>query len=232
MATYNFAQAQLEYAQFGQSRFEQTPRKKMSSLLIAGALHAVALVFGLQASNVIDIRQPTIIDYVKVTPPLKIEEPLKLKEPPKTIPTIPVIQPPIIEIAKNDTPTITVKQDDKLEHRDFEPTKVTTGGSAKAEVATARAPVHIAAQVDSTACEKPEYPASSIRNAEEGTVNLAMLIGLDGRVLESKVEKSSGSRALDKAAIQGLSLCKFKPGSIDGVPEKSWAKLQYVWTLN
>jgi protein TonB len=50
--------------------------------------------------------------------------------------------------------------------------------------------------------------------------------------LDSKVEKSSGSRALDKAAIQGLSLCKFKPGSLDGVPEKSWAKLQYVWTLN
>jgi protein TonB len=222
MTTYNFGQAQ----------YGQAPRRKMSSLLITGVLHAIALGLGLQASNVIDISQPTIIDYVRVDPPLKIEEPLKLKEPPKTTPTIPVIQPPFVEVARDDTPKITVKEGDKVEHKEFERTPPTTGGPIKTEIATARAPVHIAAQVDSNACEKPEYPASSIRTAEEGTVNLAMLIGPDGRVLESKVEKSSGSRALDKAAIQGLSLCKFKPGSIDGVPEKSWAKLQYVWTLN
>lgn len=222
MTTYH-----LEQTQFGQA-----PRRKMSSLLIAGVLHAVALGFALQASNVIDLRQPTIIDYVRVAPPLKIEEPVKMKEPPKTNPTIPVIQPPIVDFPRDDKPTITVKEGDKVEHKEFESTPPTTGGPAKTEITSARAPVHIAAQVDSNACEKPEYPASSIRNTEEGTVNLAMLIGPDGRVLESKVEKSSGSRALDKAAIQGLSLCKFKPGSIDGVPEKSWAKLQYVWTLN
>jgi len=222
MTTYNFGQAQ----------YGQAPRRKMSSLLITGVLHAIALGLGLQASNVIDISQPTIIDYVRVDPPLKIEEPPKLKEPPKTTPTIPVIQPPLVEVARDDTPKITVKEGDKVEHKEFERTPPTTGGPIKTEIATARAPVHIAAQVDSNACEKPEYPASSIRTAEEGTVNLAMLIGPDGRVLESKVEKSSGSRALDKAAIQGLSLCKFKPGSVDGFPEKSWAKLQYVWTLN
>lgn len=222
MTTYNFGQAQ----------YGQAPRRKMSSLLITGVLHAIALGLGLQASNVIDLRQPKIIDVSPLAPPLKIEEPLKMKEPPKTTPTIPVIQPPLIEIARDDRPTITVKEGEKTEHKEFERTPPTTGGPAKTEVSTARAPVHIAAQVDSNACEKPEYPASSIRNTEEGTVNLAMLIGPDGRVLESKVEKSSGSRALDKAAIQGLSLCKFKPGSIDGVPEKSWAKLQYAWTLN
>ena len=82
------------------------------------------------------------------------------------------------------------------------------------------------------ACEKPAYPISSLRLAEEGIVNLAMLIGPDGRVLESRVEKSSGSRALDRAAIEGLSLCKFKPGTVDGIAEKSWAKLQYAWTIN
>jgi protein TonB len=217
---------------FGPAPLEQAPQKKMSSLLVVGALHAIALGFALQASNVINFRQPTIIDYVEVKPPLKIEEQPKMKERSKTIPTIPVIQPPVIVVAKTDTPTITVTEGDKPEHKEFERTQPTSGGSVNTESATARAPVHIAAQVDSNACEKPEYPASAIRTAEEGTVNLAMLIGPDGRVLDSKVEKSSGSRALDKAAIQGLSLCKFKPGSLDGVPEKSWAKLQYVWTLN
>jgi protein TonB len=58
-----------------------------------------------------------------------------------------------------------------------------------------------------------------------------MLIGPDGKVLESRVDKSSGSRTLDRAAIQGLSLCKFKPATVDGVPEKAWTKLQYDWRL-
>ncbi|MBR7801368.1 energy transducer TonB [Undibacterium sp. FT137W] len=104
--------------------------------------------------------------------------------------------------------------------------------TGKTDVIAPRAPIRIAAQVDAHACAKPDYPSSSIRNGEEGIVHLAMLIGADGRVLEGKVEKSSGSRVLDKAAIQGLSLCQFKPGSVDGIPEKSWAKLQYVWTLD
>lgn len=211
--------------------YEQAPRRKMSSLLITGVLHALALGLGLQATNVIDFRQQRIIEMTPIAPPPKIEEPPKMQEPPKTMPLPTLIEPPIIPAAPDERAITTVKRD-TLEKHDFEPTKSVETGLGKTEITPARTPVHIAAQVDSNACEKPEYPASSIRIGEEGTVNLAMLIGPDGRVLESRVEKSSGSRALDKAAVQGLSLCKFKPGSIDGVPEKSWAKLQYVWTIN
>lgn len=216
MSTYNYGQA---------------PKRKMSSLLITGVLHAVALGLGLQATNVIDFRQPRVIEMTPVAPPPKVEEPLKMQEPTKTMPLPTFIEPPIIPTIFDDRAITAVKRD-PIEKRDFEPTKPTETGLGKTEIAQPRVPVHVAAQVDSNACEKPEYPASSIRTGEEGTVNLAMLIGPDGRVLESRVEKSSGSRALDKAAMQGLSLCKFKPGSIDGVPEKSWAKLQYVWTIN
>ena len=92
-------------------------------------------------------------------------------------------------------------------------------------------PVRVPAVVDTKACEKPEYPSKSLRNEEQGTVMLSFLIGLDGRVVDSKIEKSSGSRDLDRAAIAGLSLCKFKPGTVDGKPEQSWTKMQYVWKL-
>lgn len=211
--------------------YEQTPKRKMSSLLITGVLHALALGLGLQATNVINFRQERVIEMTPIAPPPRVEEPLKMPEPTKTLPLPTFIEPPFIPTTFDERAITTVKRD-TLEKHDFEPTKSTETGSGKTEIAPPRAPVHIAAQVDSNACEKPEYPASSIRTGEEGTVNLAMLIGPDGRVLESRVEKSSGSRALDKAAVQGLSLCKFKPGSIDGIPEKSWAKLQYVWTIN
>ena len=104
-------------------------------------------------------------------------------------------------------------------------------GPVQAVKAPPRLPVRVAAVVDANACEKPAYPRKSLRNEEQGTVTLAFLIGVDGRVVESKVEKSSGFKALDKAAIAGLSLCKFKPGTVDGKPEQSWTRMQYVWKL-
>ena len=101
---------------------------------------------------------------------------------------------------------------------------------APAPVAAA-GPVRVAAVVDPSACTKPEYPRTSLRAEETGVVTLALLIGVDGRVVDSRVEKSSGFKDLDRAARNGLSLCKFKPGSVDGKPEQSWTKMQYVWKL-
>jgi protein TonB len=80
-------------------------------------------------------------------------------------------------------------------------------------------------------CEKPEYPMVSRRKEEEGTVYLKFLIGADGQVQQSEVEKSSGSRRLDEAAHAGLAKCKFKPATVDGVPVDGWANMKYVWRL-
>jgi periplasmic protein TonB len=62
-------------------------------------------------------------------------------------------------------------------------------------------------------------------------VILAMLIRQDGRVIDSKVTQSSGSRELDSGTQLALIQCKHKPGMIDGVPQQSWAKLEYKWAL-
>jgi protein TonB len=80
-------------------------------------------------------------------------------------------------------------------------------------------------------CEKPEYPMVSRRKEEEGTVYLKFLIGVDGQVQQSEVEKSSGFRRLDEAARAGLAKCKFKPATVDGVPVDGWANMKYVWRL-
>jgi TonB family protein len=81
-------------------------------------------------------------------------------------------------------------------------------------------------------CEKPSYPSESARLNEEGTVQLKFSVGVDGRVIDSAVEKSSGFRRLDEAARQSLSKCTFKPGTKDGVAVESWASLKYTWKLN
>jgi protein TonB len=89
-----------------------------------------------------------------------------------------------------------------------------------------------AAIVNATACQKPAYPAASLRSQEQGIVTLGFLIDLDGRVLESKVEKSSGYRRLDDAAVKALGLCQFQPAMIDNKPEKSWARIEYEWRID
>jgi protein TonB len=89
----------------------------------------------------------------------------------------------------------------------------------------------VAPVMDSKSCDPPKYPKAALMNEETGTVSMGFLVATDGKVIESKVEKSSGSKSLDKAALGALSLCKFKPGNKDGKAEQLWAKLDFVWKL-
>lgn len=89
----------------------------------------------------------------------------------------------------------------------------------------------VAPVMDAKSCEPPKYPKAALMNEETGTVTLGFLVAPDGKVLESKVEKSSGSKSLDKAALGALSLCKFKPGTKDGKPDQLWARVDFVWKL-
>jgi TonB family protein len=93
------------------------------------------------------------------------------------------------------------------------------------------APVRVAAVVNSANCETPDYPSASRRLEEEGTVSLRFLVGVDGKVIQAEVEKSSGYKRLDEAARAGLSRCSFKPATVDGKPEQGWANMKYTWRL-
>jgi TonB family protein len=85
--------------------------------------------------------------------------------------------------------------------------------------------------VDLNSCPKPVWPPDALRREQQGTVTLAYLIGLDGSVQESRIEKSSGYPLLDLAAQDGIAKCKFTlPGSV-GRNEPTWTRMQYVWSL-
>lgn len=81
-------------------------------------------------------------------------------------------------------------------------------------------------------CVRPDYPARAAREGLTGTVTLALLVGVDGRVSDAKIEKTSGSKELDKAAVAALGMCKFKPARTNGVPEAAWTRMAYVWSLD
>ena len=89
----------------------------------------------------------------------------------------------------------------------------------------------VPASFDAKNC-KAEYPKASLMNEEQGTTSMSFLISADGSVSDSKLDKSSGFKGLDKAAIKSLSACKFKPGSKDGAPAQTWTKVDYAWKLD
>ena len=218
------------------SQVDKNPGKKLGGLAFVIGLHVFivyALISGLARDVVEVIKAPLetkIIEEVKPPPPPDLPPP---PPPPKmTAPPPPFVPPPEISVQQPQVqaPTITAVS------REAPPNPVMPPIQAPAPVVVAppappAPPARVAAVVDSSACSKPEYPPKSLRNEETGTVTLQFLIGLDGRVVESKVDKSSGYRDLDIAARNALSLCKFKPGTVDGKPEQSWTKMQYVWKL-
>ncbi|HJV02000.1 MAG TPA: energy transducer TonB [Burkholderiaceae bacterium] len=88
----------------------------------------------------------------------------------------------------------------------------------------------VPATFDARNC-RAEYPKASLMNEEQGNVSMAFLVSTDGTVVDSKIEKSSGYKNLDKAAIKAISACKFKPGTKDGAVAQTWTKVDYDWKL-
>ena len=97
--------------------------------------------------------------------------------------------------------------------------------------APTRPTVVVAASARMDSCAKPRYPPASERLHEEGVVSLKFLISENGQVLSGSVEKSSGYKRLDDAALAALSLCKFRPATVDGKPKQEWSALRYRWEL-
>jgi periplasmic protein TonB len=182
--------------------------RRLAGLAIVVALHAAliyALVHGLARQIVEVIRQPLetkIIEEVKAPPPDKPPPP----PPPKlAMPPPPYIPPPEIQ--------------------------VTSPASAPTITAVTSEPVRTPPVVDANTCQKPAYPPASVRANEVGLVRLSFLIDTNGKVLDSKVERSSGFKRLDEAARAGLSLCRFRPATVNGKAERSWGRIEYVWKL-
>jgi protein TonB len=66
---------------------------------------------------------------------------------------------------------------------------------------------------------KVVYPPLSRAMHERGRVVLKILVGVDGRSKKLEMVRSSGSPRLDTAAQDAMRRCRFKPGTVDGVPQ-------------
>lgn len=129
-------------------------------------------------------------------------------------------------------PTFPVQFDD-VPVVDEAPLSVTGGGIDTGDEG-ARAPVLIGPRVDpARPLSQPAYPPQAIRAGEEGTVTLQLFVGLDGRVLDARVAKSSGYARLDAAAVaEARRSWRLSPATLDGRAVERWHKLNVVFDLD
>ena len=80
--------------------------------------------------------------------------------------------------------------------------------------------------------EMPTYPTWAEQAGIEGTVYVRTLVLKDGQVDSAFVEKSSGSKALDDAALKAAYKNRFKPGIRDGCPAASWVTYKVDFAQN
>ena len=202
--------------------------------LVAG-LHALVAVGVVDMMNNKAISLPSLPEDLTVfMTPKPVEPPPTPPDPPKPMPQL---APPHIVVPKIDVdvplPPVETPLRTTTEVAPPQPAQ-----PAQAEVAPPPATpsantgaMRSAVLADAGSCVTPAYPAAAARNGDTGTTTLALLVGTDGRVSSAKVQNSSGSRELDRAAVSALSLCRFKPAMNNGVPEAGWAQIAYVWNL-
>jgi len=63
----------------------------------------------------------------------------------------------------------------------------------------------------------PRYPRESRRRREQGTVLLAVLLSVEGHVIDIRVARSSGHARLDGAARDAVGKWRWSPTLVDGV---------------
>lgn len=79
---------------------------------------------------------------------------------------------------------------------------------------------------------QPEYPPSSRRAGEAGTVILEVLVLENGRVGDARVKKSSGYPRLDEAAVREVKRSwRLKPGTENGKPVQMWGQFAVTFKL-
>jgi protein TonB len=78
---------------------------------------------------------------------------------------------------------------------------------------------------------QPRYPMSARRRGEQGTVLLKVLVTREGSAGSVSIDRSSGSAALDDAALDAVRKWRFVPATRAGQPVEAWHLVPIVFKL-
>ena len=218
---------------------QRDPGKHALGIGIVIVLHILlgwALINGLARTMIDVIKGPIetkIIEEIKPPPP----PPENLPPPPKAPPPPPSFVPPpevVVNPPPTPAPTITVTP---VAPPPAAPV-VIAPAAPEAPPAPAPAPPRVAAVAASTSVSdcKPDYPAAALKDEATGTTKIRFTIDATGKMIGADVLRSAGPsrahKALDRAAVNGLGECKFRPGRDEnGKAVGAFADVEYVWKL-
>jgi protein TonB len=208
---------------------------KATKLAVVAGIHVLLGVALIHSINTRHVQMPKIAEDLLVM--IQPEVPPPPPPPPPEPRPMPKVAPPEIVAPKVEVETPPPQDPPQLQTTtEADPAPAQPTAQVQAEAPPAQptdnsGAMRTAVLADPNGCAKPNYPAAAARNGETGTVTLALLVGTDGKVSSSRVQKSSGHRELDRAAVNALSMCRFKPATNNGAPEAGWAQIAYVWTL-
>jgi periplasmic protein TonB len=185
-------------------------------------LFLVVGLIGLKAPKVVEhpLSEPVEVVQVEFVPP---------PEPPKTPPQVQPDEPPPddSQSTPQDTPQVVqvVAAANSADVAFAVPVQGAVAIAREARFATPPPPVTHAAPAtpvrfnpnagDGGTYPKPDYPSISLRNHEEGTVTIELLVDTSGKITSAKVQKSSGFPSLDEAALKVVQRnWRFPPGKI------------------
>jgi len=216
---------------------EKNAGKNFTGIAIVIVLHVIVaygLITGLGKRMVTKMLEPVetkIIEEVKPPPPPDVPPPPpppEMKAPPP-----PFIPPVEVQVQTPPPPQNVIANTTQQKPATTEINRTPPAPQAPpAPAAAPKGPARTAAVVDFNTCSKPEYPKSSLRNEETGVSTILFKIAADGSVQGASIQKSSGFRDLDKAAMSALSKCRFKAATENGQAVESSQPVQYVWTLD
>ena len=184
--------------------------------------------------------RPPVPEPVSERPPPKVTKPApappraatEVERAPRVRPAPPPPSQPILTVPESAAPVA----ESALAKPNAEPPGVATARAATPSptpqasgdaVATAPASFN-AAYLRNPA---PRYPLVARRNGVEGTVRVKVLVTSDGRPAQVQLDQTSGSSALDAAALEAVREWRFVPARRGEERIESWVEFPVVFKL-
>lgn len=208
-----------------------TPRQSLSWPRIAGTSFAIALhvvvfmtlmapVTSQQAAD--QEEEVTLVNFIEPPPPPPPPPP-PVPEPPRTI----------TRIVETPRPTVVPPPPEEEVFIATEPSPIDIPSPPPAPPSPPAPPADFGGSVDPTgrALNPPKYPPEENRRGITGTTILILTYDVNGTVTDVSVDKSSGNRNLDRAAITAARRWKINPGMRGGVRVAGQARVPVEFKL-
>lgn len=199
--------ASPKHSRYGEGRGFST-----RALILTILLHAVIIVLLLGVRQHVEQRDEARLISINLTPPpppAPAQE-QKASQPERNQPAVAAPRPllqinpapaPVIPVAINPEPAPPVAEPVVASPGPPAPPSVIEGGDLGTRMVSG---------------QPPRYPMESRRQREQGTVVLSLTLGLDGRVEQISVSRSSGFERLDRAALDAVRKWRWEPVRRDG----------------